>query len=231
MAVPRTFVYDPPSEPFLDILYEDEDMMAVNKPSGILSVPGKVYSDCIINRIRVKYPKAQAVHRLDYGTSGVMVVGLHKAAVSELGKQFNNRQTTKRYVAKAAGILEGKGQINLPLRTDLDNRPYQIVDFKDGREAVTLYESLYADKGLNCSWVKLTPLTGRSHQLRVHLKELGHPILGDHLYAPDEVYQASARLELHAYYLQICHPLTKEAMKLYAPPSIDLPQGIELKLL
>lgn len=230
MAVTRPFVYDPPQEPFLDILYEDEDMIAVNKPAGILSVPGKVYQDCIINRIRVKYPQAQAVHRLDYGTSGVMVAGLHKAAVSELGKQFNNRQTKKRYVAKVAGILEGSGRIDLPLRTDLNNRPYQIVDFKEGREAVTLYESLFADKEQNCSWVRLTPLTGRSHQLRVHLKELGHPIFGDHLYAPDEVYLGSQRLELHAYYLQICHPLTRERMEIFAPPSIDLPKGLALNL-
>lgn len=219
------FVYDPPLTPFLDILYEDRDIMVVNKPSGLLSVPGRLrqYHDSVLSRVRTIYPEAQAVHRLDLGTSGVLVVGLSPQAVSKLGQQFMQRQTKKVYLALAAGQLEGRGEINLPLRTDIENRPYQIVDFDKGRPAVTFYEVLSSTS--DYSWVRLYPQTGRSHQLRVHLKEIGHPIFGDHLYAPPEIHQAAPRLCLHAQYLSFAHPISGHTMEFCCTTDLD-PAGI-----
>lgn len=217
------FVYDPPLTPFLDILYEDRDILVVNKPSGLLSVPGRLrqYHDSVLSRVRTIYPEAQAVHRLDLGTSGVLVVGLSPLAVSKLGQQFMQRQTRKIYLALAAGRLEGSGEINLPLRTDIDNRPYQIVDFAQGRPAETFYEVL--SSGEKYSWVRLYPQTGRSHQLRVHLKEIGHPILGDHLYAPPEIHQAAPRLCLHAQYLSFAHPVSGNTMEFCCTTDFAVP--------
>ncbi len=209
------FKYDPPLVPFLDVLYADAAIMVVHKPSGLLSVPGRLaqYHDSVLARIRSSCPDAQAVHRLDLGTSGVLVVGLNKEAISNLGKQFMQRETTKVYLAEAAGLMEGSGHIDLPLRTDWENRPYQIVDFTQGRPAQTDYEVIGINLQRHTSLVRLYPKTGRSHQLRVHLKELGHPILGDHLYAPPEVFAASPRLNLHAQYLCFRHPITHAVME------------------
>ncbi|MBU3826712.1 MAG: RNA pseudouridine synthase [Candidatus Anaerobiospirillum merdipullorum] len=209
------FKYDPPLVPFLDVLYQDDAIMVVIKPSGLLSVPGRLpqYHDSVLSRVRSSYPEAQAVHRLDLGTSGVLVVGLCKEAISKLGKQFMQRETKKVYIAQVAGLMSGSGHIDLPLRTDWENRPYQIVDFKDGRPAQTDYEVIGINETRQTSLVRLHPLTGRSHQLRVHLKEQGHPILGDHLYAPQEVFKASPRLNLHARYLSFRHPISDDIME------------------
>ena len=209
------FVYDPPLNPFLDILYEDSCLMVVHKPSGLLSVPGRLrqYHDSVLSRVRTLYPQAQAVHRLDLGTSGILVVGLNPQGISALGQQFMQRRTQKEYVAEVAGKLSEGGTISLPLRTDLENRPYQIVDFKLGREAITDYRPLAYDPRTDTSLVFLLPHTGRSHQLRIHLKEIGHPILGDHLYAPPDVFAAAPRLNLHAQYLRFFHPLSGQAME------------------
>ena len=224
------FIYNPPKEPFLDILFHDADIIVVNKPSGILSVPGRKveYFDSILSRVRELHPNAHAVHRLDLGTSGVLVVGLHKEAVSKLGKQFMDRTTQKRYIAWVSGIVDKGGTVNLPLRTDLENRPYQIVDFAQGREAITDYEPLFIDQNNNRTLLKLLPKTGRSPQLRVHCKEIGHPIFGDHLYAPDDIYKATPHLYLHAYYLKFRHPKTNEALEFTAYPPFSIPQGIIL---
>ena len=217
------FIYNPPLFPFLDVLYEDDDIMVVNKPSGLLSVPGRLkeHHDSILSRIKSSYPDAFAVHRLDMGTSGVLVVGLNKNDVSNLGKQFMGREVKKIYIAIVDGIIEKSGSVDLPLILDINNRPYQKVDFEVGKPALTFYEPLCNDG--KTTLVRLFPLTGRSHQLRVHLKEIGHPILGDHLYAPPEIRDASPHLYLHAGCLSFCHPMSGKRMDFCAPPPFDVP--------
>ena len=221
----RPFNYDPPLIPFLDILYEDSDIMVVNKPATILSVPGKLkqHHDSILARVKSIYPEAFAVHRLDYGTSGVLVVGLNKPAISNLGKQFISRQVSKVYVAWVDGKLDGTGAVDLPLILDLENRPFQKVDFTVGKPALTYYQALCYDAARDCSLVRLYPKTGRSHQLRVHMQQLGHSILGDHLYADDRVYEAVPHLNLHAALLRFKHPTTDEWMQFCAPAPFAIP--------
>ena len=212
----ENFKYNPPKEPFLDILFHDEHIMVVNKPSGLLSVPGRLAEnhDSIISRIKTMHPDAMAVHRLDMDTSGIMVVGLTKEAISNLGKQFNQKTVTKRYVALVDGIIPDEGEVNLPLRCDLENRPLQIVDFKHGKQSKTLYSrldnSIICDRynSTNISAVKLIPVTGRSHQLRIHMAQTGHAILGDRFYASEEVMNRTERLCLHAFYLKFRHPVS-----------------------
>ena len=221
----RPFNYDPPLIPFLDILYEDSDIMVVNKPATILSVPGKLkqHHDSILARVKSIYPEAFAVHRLDYGTSGVLVVGLNKPAISNLGKQFISRAVSKVYVAWVDGKLEGTGAVDLPLILDLENRPFQKVDFTVGKPALTYYQALSYDAARDCTLVRLYPQTGRSHQLRVHMQQLGHSILGDHLYADDRVYSAVPHLNLHAALLRFKHPTTDEWMQFCAPAPFAVP--------
>lgn len=225
----REFHYSPPLVPFLDILYEDSDIMVVNKPSTILSVPGKLkeHHDSILARVKSLHPDAFAVHRLDYGTSGVMVVGLNKTSVSDLGKQFIARTVHKVYVAWVDGHLEGVGAVNLPLILDLENRPFQKVDFDVGKKALTYYEALHFDAEHNHTFVRLYPQTGRSHQLRVHMASLGHSILGDHLYASDEVYECVPHLYLHAALLSFNHPITNEPLRYCGKTPFPVPEDCE----
>lgn len=228
----REFKYNPPLVPFLDILYEDSSIMVVNKPSTILSVPGKLkeHHDSILSRVKSIYPDAFAVHRLDYGTSGVMVIGLNKDAISNLGKQFIARTVHKVYVAWVDGKLEGIGAVNLPLILDLENRPYQKVDFEVGKKALTYYEALHFDEQLNRTFVRLYPQTGRSHQLRVHMASLGHSILGDHLYASDAVYECVPHLYLHAALLSFNHPDTNEPLRYCGTAPFPIPTHCEPQL-
>lgn len=223
-----TFVYNPPKEPFLDILYHDEDIIVVNKPSGLLSVPGKSKEceDSILYRVRTMHKDAFAVHRLDMGTSGILVVGLNKNAISKLGIQFQDRLVKKVYIAYVDGLINEKGFVDLPMRTDINNRPYQIIDFENGRSAYTDYERLYYDKEKDRSLVKLLPRTGRSHQLRVHMKELGHAILGDHLYASEKVFKCVDYLHLHAALLEFKHPCTNETMQYMTKPPFSIPDSV-----
>lgn len=225
----NSFVYNPPKDPWLDILYEDEDIVVVNKPSGLLSVPGKdpANYDSIICRVREKCPTAGAVHRLDMATSGVMVVAKTKLALSNLGKQFQERKTGKIYYAWVSGAPEmPEGIIKLPLCTDWEKRPMQHVDYENGRPATTHYSVLWTSP--EKSFVRLHPLTGRSHQLRVHMKELGHPILGDQLYAPPEIRDMVPRLYLHAAKLTFYHPKSNQKMEFFKEPSFPIPENIIL---
>ncbi|HKK97229.1 MAG TPA: RluA family pseudouridine synthase [Marivita sp.] len=197
--------YTPPDTP-LDILHEDHEILAVNKPAGLLSVPGKgpELADCLIARLEAAYPQVLLVHRLDRDTSGVMIFALTPHAQRHLGLQFEKRQTKKRYVARVAGRLEPKtGTVDLPLIVDWPNRPLQKVDHDAGKPAVTDWRVLKSNDSE--SKVQLFPQTGRSHQLRVHMLALGHPILGDPLYAPETADQYS-RMMLHAEELRIRHP-------------------------
>ena len=221
----RDFNYDPPLSPFLDILYEDDDIMVVNKPSAILSVPGKlaIHRDSILSRVKSIHENAFAVHRLDYGTSGVMVVGLNKPAISSLGKQFISRDVHKVYVAWVDGKMEGTGAVDLPLILDINNRPYQTVDFEVGKPALTYWQALHYDADRDATFVRLYPQTGRSHQLRVHMQQTGHSILGDHLYACDRIYECVPHLNLHAALLSFAHPATGQPLRYCAPAPFEVP--------
>lgn len=211
--------YTPPQEPWLHILYQDEHIMVVNKPSGLLSVPGRLaeYKDSVMTRIQRDFPAAECVHRLDMATSGVIVVAMTKAAERELKRQFREREPQKTYVARVFGHpAQEKGLVDLPLICDWPNRPKQKVCFETGKAAQTEYEVLeYAAD--NSARVRLKPITGRSHQLRVHMLALGHPILGDNFYAHDEARAMAPRLQLHAEKLTLTHPQYKTPVTFRQP--------------
>ncbi|MCT8158457.1 RluA family pseudouridine synthase [Pseudoruegeria sp. SHC-113] len=208
--------YAPPDTP-LDILHHDHEILVVNKPSGLLSVPGKGehLADCLIARIQAAFPEALLVHRLDRDTSGVMVFALTPHAQRHLGLQFEKRQTKKTYVARVYGQVEGTtGTVDLPLIVDWPNRPLQKVDFETGKEAITDWKVMRREEG--ATRMRLFPKTGRSHQLRVHMREIGHPILGDPFYASGEALNAP-RLMLHAESLRFRHPDGGKGMQFRAP--------------
>lgn len=208
--------YTPPDTP-LDILHEDHEILVVQKPAGLLSVPGKTpeLADCLIARLEAAYPQVLLVHRLDRDTSGVMIFALTPHAQRHLGLQFEKRQTRKTYLARVAGRLEPKtGTVDLPLIVDWPNRPLQKVDHETGRPAITDWRVMKASDAE--SRVQLYPKTGRSHQLRVHMLALGHPILGDPLYAP-ETAADYPRMMLHALELRVRHPDGGKGMSFRAP--------------
>lgn len=209
--------YNPPTSPYIDVLYQDEHIIALNKPSGLLSVPGRQieHFDSLMLRVQNVWPNAGIVHRLDMMTSGIIVMSMHKEALRFLNRQFAERATEKFYIAVASGHIEqDKGSIDLPLICDWPNRPKQMVCYENGKPSLTHYQVLERGTTDGNDWtrVKLIPITGRSHQLRVHLKELGHPILGDRLYAPAEIIKQADRLLLHAQRLEIKHPDTEEVI-------------------
>lgn len=211
--------YNPPLDPWLHILYQDEHIMVVNKPSGLLSVPGRLeeHKDSVMTRIQRDFPQAESVHRLDMATSGVIVVALTKAAERELKRQFREREPAKQYVARVWGHPAAEqGIIDLPLICDWPNRPKQMVSVELGKPAQTEYQVLAYDAD-NSARVQLKPITGRSHQLRVHLLALGHPILGDRFYAHPEALAMAPRLQLHAESLTITHPAFGNSMTFKAP--------------
>lgn len=206
--------YHPPVEPWLDIVYHDNHIMVVNKPSGLLSVPGNQpqYYDSAMSRIKDKYGFCEPAHRLDMATSGILLFAMSKKADSELKRQFRERQTQKHYEALVWGYLQqDQGMVNLPMICDWENRPRQRIDFQLGKSAVTKYEVLQRLPN-NSALVKLTPITGRSHQLRLHMLALGHPILGDKFYAHPQAKHMANRLCLHAKSLTITHPISGEIM-------------------
>jgi tRNA pseudouridine32 synthase/23S rRNA pseudouridine746 synthase len=199
--------YHPPVDPLV-VLYRDDDMVVVDKPSGLLSVPGKpeTHRDCLEDRVRAEYPTTLLIHRLDLETSGVMVFALSKPAQKHINLQFERRQVQKTYIARVAGVVEqDAGEIDLPLIADWPRRPMQKVCFDTGKPARTHWRVL--ERETDATRLELTPETGRSHQLRVHLKEIGHPILGDPFYAEEIHYRAAPRLQLHAETLVLRHPV------------------------
>ncbi|RJF53094.1 bifunctional tRNA pseudouridine(32) synthase/23S rRNA pseudouridine(746) synthase RluA [Serratia inhibens] len=211
--------YNPPQDP-MHILYQDEHIIVVNKASGLLSVPGRApeNKDSLMTRIQADFPAAESVHRLDMATSGVIVVALNKAAERELKRQFRDREPKKSYIARVWGHLENdEGLVDLPLICDWPNRPLQKVCFETGKAAQTEYLVLSHDAD-GSTRVKLTPITGRSHQLRVHMLALGHPILGDGFYAHPEAKAMAPRLQLHAQELRITHPAFQTPMHFRAEP-------------
>jgi tRNA pseudouridine32 synthase/23S rRNA pseudouridine746 synthase len=210
--------YHPPQEPWLDLLYQDEWLAVINKPAGLLSNPGRDpgLSDSVANRIKSLSPYAELVHRLDMDTSGVLLLALRKKVESVLKTQFQERQTQKVYLARVWGQPpELEGEIDLPLICDWPNRPLQKVCREKGKPSITRYRVLKQEG--TTSLVELYPVTGRSHQLRVHLMSLGCPILGDRFYATGEALAASKRLLLHAQALSFTHPVSGEKMTMTAP--------------
>jgi ribosomal large subunit pseudouridine synthase A len=206
--------YNPPQEPWLDLVYRDDYIAVVNKPSGLLSVPGNQpqYYDSAMSRVKEKYGFCEPAHRLDMATSGILLFALSKAADRELKRQFREREPKKYYQALVWGHLEhDHGVVELPLICDWENRPRQKICFERGKRAVTFYDVLRRYPN-NTTRVKLTPITGRSHQLRLHMLALGHPILGDKFYAHPQAKALSPRLCLHAESLQIQHPISGETM-------------------
>jgi len=205
--------YNPPPHTSIEVLYEDKFLLIVNKPSGLLSVPGRGLEkqDCLITRIQKEYPSALIVHRLDMSTSGLMIIALGKKMERELSILFQNRKVDKKYIAVVNGEIKNKyGEINLPLITDWPNRPKQKVDFESGKTSRTLYTLVSYDKKNDSSRLELIPKTGRTHQLRIHLQSLNHAILGDELYAEDDIVKKSERLLLHACNISFQHPSNEE---------------------
>lgn len=198
----------------LEIVFEDDYLVIVNKPAEFLSVPGKNIEDSVYTRMKQKYPDATGpmiVHRLDMSTSGILVLAKDKKVHMHLQKQFIKRNVQKRYVALLDGIVkEDSGTIDLPLRVDLDDRPRQLVCYEHGKRAVTKWEVV--ERRNNQTLIYFYPITGRTHQLRVHAAHvlgLNAPIIGDDLYGSKE-----SRLHLHAQFLQFTHPISKEAVKI-----------------
>ncbi|MBL4910538.1 MAG: RNA pseudouridine synthase [Alteromonadaceae bacterium] len=213
MAANPDFIYQPPMTPYLEFIYQDDDIVVLNKSSGLLTVTGRLpeHQDCLQTRVNKVLPTATIVHRLDMATSGIVIMALNKAAHVNISRQFEQRLTKKSYLARVYGLVkDDSGEINLPLICDWPNRPKQKVDFEHGKSSQTHYKVLSRDE--NSSLVELTPITGRSHQLRVHMLELGHPILGDRLYAHDKALTISPRLQLHAQMLALLHPVTAEKL-------------------
>lgn len=207
--------YTPPQDP-LAILHHDAQILVVNKPAGLLSVPGRGehLADCLLSRIQAVFPEALLVHRLDRDTSGVMVFGVTPHAQRHLSMQFEKRTAKKAYVARLDGKLEPRaGEVDLPLIVDWENRPRQMVCHDTGKAALTQYRVVKYAEGE--TRVRLTPKTGRSHQLRVHMLSLGHAILGDPLYASGAALD-HARMMLHSEELRIKHPDSGEVMKFRA---------------
>lgn len=193
----------------LTILQEDEHILVVDKPAELLSVPGRGpdNQDSIASRAALRYPEIHVVHRLDCSTSGVMVLAKTRAAQSELNRQFRERETDKEYIAVGFGECDSeRGEIDFPLITDWPNRPRQMICYQHGKPSLTRYEVLGRTSGQ--VRLRLIPVTGRSHQLRVHCMAIGLPLLGDNLYAPPEVLAMSPRLLLHAHRLVFRHPAT-----------------------
>jgi tRNA pseudouridine32 synthase/23S rRNA pseudouridine746 synthase len=207
--------YSPPAAAALEIVFEDDALLVVDKPAGLLTVPGRgpEKADCLIARVQQQYKKARVVHRLDMETSGLVIFAQDPTTQRALGQMFEQRQIRKTYIA----IVDGRpdpycGEIHAPLIADWPNRPRQKVDFAIGKPSSTHYQLVAHDPKLNRSRLQLTPITGRSHQLRVHLMSIGHPIVGDALYGESPA--PAERLMLHAQQLEFVHPGTGKSLHL-----------------
>lgn len=199
----------------VEVVHADEAIIVLHKPSGLLSVPGKTEDHCLSSLVQQQFSDALVVHRLDMATSGLMVMARGIEAQRQLNASFAERKVHKRYVAVVQGDCrppetatgDGWQQIDLPILVDWPNRPLRKIDLESGKPSSTRWRCVAYNPQHNVSRLELAPLTGRSHQLRVHLKALGHPILGDTLYAPPDIASMSPRLLLHASELAFAHPL------------------------
>ncbi len=206
-----------------ELIYEDSALLVFNKPSGLLSVPGKgpEKADCLRTRVQQVYPEALTVHRLDMSTSGILLMARSAELHRKLSIAFANREVEKRYIAVVDGkVIENLPDnpaetwqlIDKPIATDWINRPLQKIDAIGGKSSQTRYKVMAYDNTVDTTRLKLAPVTGRTHQLRVHLQSIGHSILGDHLYASAEVQAKSVRLLLHASELRLAHPVSGKSL-------------------
>lgn len=201
------------------ILHQDPTFLVIDKPTLLLSVPGRAEDnkDCLITRLQENgYPEARIVHRLDWETSGIILLARDADSHRELSRQFHDRETEKAYTALCWGQpAMDSGSIDLPLRYDPPTKPRHVVDHDQGKHALTFWRVL--ERHPKWCRVELTPVTGRSHQLRVHMLSMGHPLLGDGLYAEGEALQAAPRLCLHANMLAFSHPASGERLRFECP--------------
>ena len=200
----------------ITLLYQDDALLVLNKPAGLLSVPGRGADkqDCLSARVQTHFPDALVVHRLDMATSGLLLMARGIDAQRVINRAFAQGQVGKRYVAQVVGLLEPEGiwrTIDLPIALDWPRRPLRVIK-ADGKASQTRWRCVAQDVQRQSSRIELEPLTGRSHQLRVHLQAIGHPILGDALYAPPEVRATASRLLLHACALSLMHPVSGKSM-------------------
>ncbi len=216
---PSKAIYTPPIAD-LDLLFQDQFLVVVNKPAGLLSVPGRGAdkADSLAIRVQAQFADALIVHRLDRDTSGLLVLARGAKMHRRLSMAFAAREVDKRYVARVAGRpKQTSGEINLPLIVDWPNRPKQHVNYETGKPSLTRYSLLNHDLASNTSLLELEPVTGRTHQLRVHLSEIGHPIFGDTLYG-GAVAGAAERLLLHARDLSFAHPVSNASLRFICEP-------------
>lgn len=217
-AVDELTVLTATTQPW-QLLYQDEDLLVVDKPAMLLTVPGRhpANFDCLITRVQQQFPTAQVVHRLDYDTSGLVLLPLHKKALSDLSKQFQARTIEKHYQALVGGeLLPENGSIDLPIAADAERRPLYKICQQNGKASLTHYQRLHYDATEDLSRVLLKPVTGRSHQLRLHLASIGHAISGDTLYASAELASRRDRLCLHAAWIRFVQPRTGQPLEFTA---------------
>jgi tRNA pseudouridine32 synthase / 23S rRNA pseudouridine746 synthase len=220
-TTPPPAQYSTTNDTSIEIVYQDEFLLVANKPADMLSVPGRGpdKQDCLISRIQQSFPNAKTVHRLDMATSGLIIIALSHDSQRALSKLFEQRQVDKTYQAIVYGLVEqDRGKVDLPLICDWPNRPRQKVCHDSGKPSQTEYHVISQDNDKQHTRISLHPITGRSHQLRVHMQALGHPILGDYFYAEDQALAASERLCLHAQKLSFKHPFTEEMIRLNSEP-------------
>ncbi|HET8870621.1 MAG TPA: RluA family pseudouridine synthase [Aquabacterium sp.] len=213
--------YRPPPDAAWEPLWLDDHLLVVDKPSGLLSVPGRgaAFADCMASRVQQRYPDALIVHRLDMDTSGLLLMARGKDMQRRLSELFLRRDVHKRYVAVLQGVMtQAEGLVDLPLITDWPNRPRQKVDHELGKPSQTRYWVRARDEGALTTRVELEPITGRSHQLRVHMQAIGYPIVGDPLYASQAEQWSRKRLHLHAAFLSFQHPVTGALVEVSREP-------------
>ncbi|OTG86344.1 RNA pseudouridine synthase [Acinetobacter sp. ANC 4558] len=203
------------------LIHRDDDFIVIHKPAGILTVPGKTedLQDCVINRLLEIEPRTLLIHRLDRDTSGILVFALSKFGQNRISRQFQERQTDKTYQAIVVGTLDGEGTVDVPVIYDPTRPPLHIADPTYKKSALTHWQAIehFKIQGQAVTRVKLTPITGRSHQLRVHMQFLGHPIVGDTLYAALQDQELMSRLCLHAENLSFYHPKTEKEIQFHCP--------------
>lgn len=204
------------AEPAFELVYQDASLLVADKPAGLLSVPGRGADkqDCLSARVQAVFPDGLIVHRLDMATSGLLMFARGAEMQRQLSELFSQRRVEKRYLAVVSGHPPAEGEIALPLIADWPNRPLQKVDFQVGKPSLTRYRLLQYDPETDTSRLELEPVTGRSHQLRVHLSAIGHPILGDLFYGG----ATADRLHLHAHRLSFMHPVSGACLNLSSPP-------------
>ncbi len=223
--IKKEIFYKPPNGPE-EIIFKDSQIIVLNKPSGLLTIPGRRadHKDCLLTRVQKKYIGTLLVHRLDMDTSGIIIFARTNTAQRELSKQFEKREIKKTYLARIWGIPKhSKGTIEFPIISDINNRPKQMICYKNGKRSKTEWElkkSFSQDNNFFSDLI-VRPITGRSHQIRIHLSSLGYPILGDSLYAHSKAFNASSRLLLHSKTIEITHPTSYKTLKFVSDKNFD----------